>query len=65
MFTIKAETANYENKTIRLRTDTIEKLEQLAANNNISFNKVVSQCIDYALANMAESSANTSDLTNH
>lgn len=59
MFTIKNETQTCEIKTIRLRKDTIERLEKLAAENNLSFNKVVGQCIDYALSHMDESDTDT------
>lgn len=60
MFTIKSETHPYEIKTIRLRKDVIDHLDSLANQNNISFNKVVSQCIDYALSHMADSDSDTS-----
>ncbi|MEG1778678.1 MAG: YlcI/YnfO family protein [Oscillospiraceae bacterium] len=40
------------NKSIRLSNDLIEKLEQLAVQKDTSFNQVVIQCCEYALANM-------------
>lgn len=40
------------NKTIRMPDDLIEKLEQLAQKNDISFNKIVVQCCEYALENL-------------
>lgn len=50
MFIIKKNESS--NKTIRMPDDLIEKLEKLAQKNDISFNKVVVQCCEYALENM-------------
>ena len=52
MFKIKKESAEYENKSLRLPKDLIEKIQCLANDNDLSFNKVVIQCIEYALDNM-------------
>lgn len=52
MFIIKKNGSS--NKTIRMPDDLIEKLEKLAQKNDISFNKVVVQCCEYALENMKE-----------
>lgn len=52
MFRIKKDRIEYENKSLRLPTDLIEKVQELADKNDISFNKVVIQCIDYALDHM-------------
>ena len=52
MFTLKKEFAEYENKSLRLPKDLINTVQQLANENNMSFNKVVIQCIEYALDNM-------------
>lgn len=52
MFRIKKDRIEYENKSLRLPTDLIEKVQELADQNDISFNKVVIQCIDYALDHM-------------
>lgn len=41
----------YENKSLRLPKDLIDKVQELANKNDVSFNKVVIQCIEYALAN--------------
>ena len=46
------------NKTIRMPNELIEKLEQLALDKNISFNQVVIQCCEYALANLKDSDMN-------
>ena len=49
MFEIKKPTSS--NKTIRMPDPLIEKLETLAARNDISFNQLVIQCCEYALDN--------------
>jgi predicted HicB family RNase H-like nuclease len=49
MFEIKKPTSS--NKTIRMPDTLIEKLEKLAAQNDISFNQLVIQCCEYALEN--------------
>lgn len=48
------EEENTITKTIRIRRSTANKLENLAVNNNITFNRLVNECIDYALQNMEE-----------
>lgn len=40
------------NRTIRIKEDTFNKLMQLSNGNDISFNKVVNECIEYALSHM-------------
>ncbi len=51
MFILKKEYVEYENKSLRLPKDLIVKVQTLADENQMSFNKVVIQCIEYALAN--------------
>lgn len=48
---------NYEsvNKTFRIPSNIVEQLEQLAGEYNTSMNKIVIQCLEYALANIATS----------
>ncbi len=58
MFRIKKDYIEYENKSLRLPVDLIEQVQSLATENDMSFNKVVIQCIEYALDNMA---SNTTD----
>ena len=41
-----------ESKTFRLPIELIEKLEILAAQNKISLNKLVIQCLEYAVENL-------------
>lgn len=52
MFKLKKEATEYENKSLRLPKDLIDKVQALANKNNFSFNKVVIQCIECALDNM-------------
>ena len=40
------------NRTIRLKEDTFNKLMQLSRESEVSFNKVVCECIDYALSHI-------------
>ncbi len=40
------------NRTIRLKTQTFDKLTELAVENGVSFNKIVAECIEYALSHM-------------
>lgn len=48
------EEENTITKTIRIKRNTANKLENLAINNNITFNRLVNECIDFALQNMEE-----------
>ena len=56
------------NKTIRMNNDLIEKLESIAAEKQISFNQLVVQCCEYAIANLksenGESTTDNTDKTN-
>ena len=49
MFKLKKEYLEYEYKSVRLPKELIEKVQELAKINEMSFNKVVIQCIEYAL----------------
>ena len=51
MFSLKREYTEYENKSLRLPSVLIERVQALANENEISFNKVVIRCIEYALEN--------------
>lgn len=55
MFKLKKEYVEYENKSLRLPKDLIAKVQELANKNNMSFNRVIIQCIEYALDNAEES----------
>ena len=54
MFELKKESLEYENKSLRLPKELIERVQTPANENNMSFNKVVIQCIEYALNDMKE-----------
>lgn len=41
-----------ESKTFRLPIEMIEQMEKLAAENNLSLNQLVVQCLNYALENL-------------
>lgn len=40
------------NRSIRIKEETFNKLMKLSEGNEISFNKVVNECIEYALNHM-------------
>lgn len=48
------EEENTITKTIRIKRNVANKLESLAVQNNITFNRLVNECIDSALENMEE-----------
>ena len=52
VFRLKKDYIEYENKSLRLPKDIIEQVQELADVNDMSFNKVVLQCIEFALSNM-------------
>ena len=56
VFRLKKEFLEYENKSLRLPKELIVQVQDLANSNNLSFNKVVIQCIEYALQNMDDQS---------
>ena len=41
-------------KTIRIKLVTLNKIEELAKKNNISVNRLINECIEYALNNLPE-----------
>ena len=52
MFKLKKDYIEYENKSLRLPKDLIAQVQKLANENNLSFNRVIIQCIEYALENI-------------
>ena len=56
VFRLKKDFSEYENKSLRLPKELIVQVQNLANSNNLSFNKVVIQCIEYALQNMDDQS---------
>jgi predicted HicB family RNase H-like nuclease len=55
MFKVKK--TEYVNKTFRLPTDLVKRLEVVAQNKNVSLNNLVVQCCEYALENIDNSEA--------
>jgi len=47
-----------ESKTFRLPIELIEKLDKLAAENKLSLNQLVIQCLEYAVDNLQVESNN-------
>ncbi len=41
-------------KTIRLKAKLFERVEELSAKTNISINRIINECIEYALDNMED-----------
>jgi len=52
MFKIQPGYSYSESKTFRLPIELIERLETLAAQNKISLNRLVIQCLHYAIENL-------------
>ena len=50
----KIEREEYVNKTFRMEKKLIEKMEKVCDEKNISLNKLVVLCVEYALDNMEE-----------
>ena len=49
------------NKTFRIPVHIVEQLEQLAGKYNTSVNKIVIQCLEYALENISDETDNSTD----
>ena len=43
-------------KTVRMKLSTIHQIEELAKNNNMSINRLINECIEFALDNLRISS---------
>lgn len=52
----KIEREEYVNKTFRINKKLVERMEKICDDKNISLNKLVVKCIEYALDNMEEDS---------
>lgn len=52
MFKVKRE--EYINKTFRMPTELVKRLQDVAQNQGVSLNKLVVQCCEYALDNLTE-----------
>lgn len=51
----KIEKEEYINKTFRISKKLAERMEKVCENKNISMNKLVVMCIEYAFENMEDS----------
>jgi len=40
------------SRTIRMKAEVFDRINELNMKTGVSFNKIVNQCIEYALANM-------------
>lgn len=49
------------NKTFRIPVHIVKEFEQLAGKYNTSVKKIVVQCLEYALENISDDDANSSD----
>ncbi len=49
------------NKTFRIPVHIVEQLEQLAGKYNTSVNKIVIQCLEYALENISDETDNSTN----
>lgn len=50
----KVEREEYINKTFRLNKKLVDKLERICDKKNVSLNKLIVKCIEYALDNMED-----------
>lgn len=46
------------NRTIRMKPECFEKLMEISDRTGVSFNKVVNQCLEYALSNLSDETEN-------
>ena len=52
MLTIRKEYDKYNTKTFRIPEEINNKLDRISKENNTSVNKVVIQCLEYAISNL-------------
>lgn len=45
-------------KTIRIKYSVLKRIEGLSKKSNVSVNKIINECIDFALENLDETSLN-------
>ena len=45
-------------KTVRIKLTTLNKIEELSKINNISINRLINECIEFALNNLPEDISN-------
>lgn len=49
-------------KTIRIKFATLKKVEEVAKESNLSVNRIINECIEFALNNLDEKSLNNKKL---
>ena len=49
-------------KTIRIKLATLKKIEKLSEDSNLSVNRIINECIEFALNNLDEKSLNNKKL---
>ena len=42
------------SRTVRMKTEHFDKINEISEKTGVSFNKIVNQCIDFALSNMED-----------
>lgn len=55
MIMFKIKKTEHINKTFRLPTELVKRMEEIAQNKGISLNNLVVQCCEYALENIEHS----------
>ena len=50
----KEEKISSISRTIRMKAETFDRINEINRKTGVSFNKIVNQCIEYALENMVE-----------
>lgn len=48
-------------KTIRIKLTTLKKIEELSKGSNISVNRLINECIEFALDNLSRNNINSKD----
>ena len=61
MFKVKRGRVDYENRSLRLPRVLIEEIQKIADANDVSFNNLAIQCMEYAIKNMVKEDVNTSN----
>lgn len=64
MFVPRKEYTEYEYKSLRLPKELVERAQNVAEMYELSFNKIVIQCMEYALNEMIEINGENSNTNN-
>ena len=65
MLQIKNEYSSYTSKTFRIPSEIISRLEEEAVSHNTSLNKVVIQCLEYAIQSLNNPAATVHNTVNN